>query len=123
MQIKTVILLENFSFGLINFVNLSTTFVFDVFYFFHKKRIFNIFYSWVNVFYIYGSSCAPPNSFDSTPVHLAKSHTYPNALLLLSGGTATSLENSKQFRPFPIIHYKKFSPYSSSFFFPPFLIV
>ena len=44
MHIKTVILLKNFSFGLINFVDLSTTFFiqrfFTFFIFFHKKRVF-----------------------------------------------------------------------------------
>jgi len=42
VHIKTIILLENFSFGLINFVNLSTTFFiqrFLTFLFFHKKRV------------------------------------------------------------------------------------
>ena len=46
MKFKTVILLENFSFGLNNFVNLSTTFLFNffnVFYFFHKNAFFNDF--------------------------------------------------------------------------------
>jgi len=44
MHIKAVILLGNFPFGLINFVNLSTTFIIQLFikffYFFHKKRVF-----------------------------------------------------------------------------------
>ena len=55
MHIKTVILLRNFSFGLINFVNLSTTFFystfFNIFYFFNKKHVFNVFYSWVQRFF------------------------------------------------------------------------
>src|SRR6218665_2085692 len=41
-NIKTVILQRNFSFGLINFVNLSTTFlynVFKLFFIFSKKRV------------------------------------------------------------------------------------
>ena len=49
MHIKTVILLGNFSVGLRDVVNLSTMFYstfFYVFYFFHKKRVFNVFYSW-----------------------------------------------------------------------------
>ena len=44
MHINTVILLGNFSFDLINFVNLSTTFFIQrfltFFYYFHKKRVF-----------------------------------------------------------------------------------
>src|SRR6218665_547360 len=44
---KAVMLLKNFSFGLIHFINLSTTFCIQrfltSFYFFHKKRVF---YSW-----------------------------------------------------------------------------
>src|SRR6218665_3369096 len=40
--IKTEILLGNFSLGLINFVNLSTT----LFYFFYKNTLLNVFYSW-----------------------------------------------------------------------------
>src|SRR6218665_1500828 len=49
MHIKAVILLMNFSFGSINFVDLSTTIfiqVFYVFYIFHKNAFFNVFYSW-----------------------------------------------------------------------------
>src|SRR6218665_1711539 len=49
---KTVILLGIFSYCLINFVNLSTTFFYSKFFnvFFHKKRDF---YSWGQRFYIY----------------------------------------------------------------------
>src|SRR6218665_18235 len=51
MHITAVILLWIFSFDLINFVNLSTTFFiqlfFNVFYFFHKNTLFlTFFYSW-----------------------------------------------------------------------------
>ena len=34
----------DFSFDFINFVNLSTFFIQRFFYFFHKKRVFNVFY-------------------------------------------------------------------------------
>jgi len=59
MHIKTVILLNNFSFGLINFFNLSTTFFIqrfeEFFYFFIKVAFFNVCYSWgQRFFYIYG---------------------------------------------------------------------
>src|SRR6218665_2376232 len=50
MHIKTVILLGNFSFGFINFVNVSTTFFIQgfltCFYFFIKTRFNVFFYSW-----------------------------------------------------------------------------
>src|SRR6218665_2298417 len=59
MHIKTVILLVNFPFGLINFVNLSTTFIIQLFIkffiFFHKKtRFLTFFILGVTVFHIYG---------------------------------------------------------------------
>src|SRR6218665_802327 len=50
MHIKTVILLRNFSFGVINFVNLSIMFYIQhfltFFIFFIKNAFFNVFYSW-----------------------------------------------------------------------------
>src|SRR6218665_3727499 len=46
MHIKTVILLKNFSFGLINFVNLSTTFFIQRFLTFFIFFIIKLFYSW-----------------------------------------------------------------------------
>ena len=53
MHIKTVILLGNFSFGLINFVNLSTTFIIQrfltFFIFFIKTRFLTFFILGVNV--------------------------------------------------------------------------
>src|SRR6218665_3646458 len=56
MYIKTVILLKNFLFGLINFVNLSTTLFIQRFltflFCFHKNR-FNVFYSCGQRSYIY----------------------------------------------------------------------
>jgi len=59
--LKTVILLKNFSFGFINFVNLPTTFfiqrIFNVIIFFITNRVFNVFYSWgQRFFYIYGNN-------------------------------------------------------------------
>ena len=57
MHIKTVILLKNFSFGLINFVDLSTKFFIQrflrIFIFFIKTRFLTFFILGVNVFYIY----------------------------------------------------------------------
>ena len=57
----TVILLVNFSFGLINFVNLSTTFFiqsfFNVFYFFHKNAFLTFFILEVNVFLHLCTAC------------------------------------------------------------------
>ena len=54
MNFKTVILLWNFSFGLINFVNLSTTFFIQrflkFFYFFIKNAFLTFFILGVNVF-------------------------------------------------------------------------
>jgi len=55
MHTKTVILLWNSSFGLTNFFIFQQRFlfnIFNVFYFFHKKRIFTVFILGVNVFYI-----------------------------------------------------------------------
>src|SRR6218665_3464068 len=56
-NIKTVILLGNFSSGLFNFVNFSTTFFiqhFSTFFIsFIKNAFFNVFYSWGQRFYIY----------------------------------------------------------------------
>jgi len=67
MHIKTVILLGNFSFGLIKFVDLSTTststststfFILrflTFFIFFRKNAFFNVFYSWGQRFlHLYG---------------------------------------------------------------------
>ena len=54
MHIKTVILLGNFSLGLRDVVNLSTTFFIQLFLrfnFFLKKRVFNVFYSWGQRFF------------------------------------------------------------------------
>src|SRR6218665_149214 len=56
MHIKTVILLGNFSFGLITFVNLSTPFFiqrFLMFLFFIKTCVFTFFILGINVFYIF----------------------------------------------------------------------
>ena len=59
MHIRTVILLRNFSFGLINFVNLSTMFFiqgfFTFFIIFIKNAFLMFFILEVNFFYIYGS--------------------------------------------------------------------
>jgi len=54
MHIKTVILLRNFSFGLINFVNLSTFFIqrFSTFFiFFIKTRFLKVFLFWGLMFF------------------------------------------------------------------------
>ena len=62
MHIKTLIILRNFSFRLINFVNVSTTlfiqrFLTFFFIFFIKNALFNVFFILrVNVIYIYGST-------------------------------------------------------------------
>ena len=45
--------LGNFSFALINFVYLSTTFFIQRFLFFHKNVVVKGFYSWGQRFYIY----------------------------------------------------------------------
>src|SRR6218665_915516 len=54
MHIKIVTLLGNFSFGLNNFLNFSTTFFiqrFSTFFIFSIKRaFFNVFYSWCQRF-------------------------------------------------------------------------
>jgi len=58
MHIKTVILVRNFSIGLINFVNLSTTFFiqrFLRFFYFFIKIVFLTFF--ILVFYIYVLNC------------------------------------------------------------------
>src|SRR6218665_4087434 len=58
--LRTLILLRNFSFGLISFVNLSTTFFIHrfltFFYFFQKNAFFNVFYSRDQRFDIYGKN-------------------------------------------------------------------
>jgi len=53
MHIKIVTVLGNFSFGLINLVNLSTTFFSVFFYFFIKNAFLTFFILGVNVFCIY----------------------------------------------------------------------
>src|SRR6218665_1271440 len=68
MHIKTVILLGNFSFGLITFVNLSTPFFIQRFltfflYFFIKTRFFTFFILGINVFYIFTIAKLSARSF------------------------------------------------------------
>ena len=89
MHINTVILLKNFSFGLINFVDLSTMFLFNFFtffYLFNKKRVFSFFILGVNVFFTSMNRggamlCCGPAPYDYSSVSSTNLAHYGNRRL------------------------------------------
>jgi len=96
MHIKTVILPKKFSFGLINFVNLSTTFFIQgfltFFYFFHKNAFLTFFIPGVNVLYIYGSNHWPGQ--DTTDLDMTSTSLPDGHLIYCSTPTTESAYTS-----------------------------